>query len=105
MQRLILGVTLLTSIGLSGCMTWAPHGEGGAAEDYPASMEPVKDAEDYPADLEPIELETLLDTQHELRQDLNHVQRYLDILVMQGANDCLPASVHELRLRETLAAG
>ena len=43
-------------------------------------------------------------TPQELRQDFNHSQRYLDVLVLQGARQCFPAPVHYAELRENRIA-
>ena len=91
MYRLIPNLVLCGSLVSAGCTNWAAPGSGGAAEDYPVTLETT-------------ELEFQLDQAHELRQDLNHVQRLLDVLVLEGAADCLPASVHEARLRENRIA-
>ena len=91
MVRLIPSLVLCGSLVSAGCTNWAAPGTGGAAEDYPTTLETT-------------ELEFQLDQAHELRQDLNHVQRLLDVLVLEGAADCLPASVHEARLRENRIA-
>jgi len=85
--RLILLFTFIGMPLLSGCTSWTEFGQGGAAEDNPPT-EVKTDA--AVASYNP----------HELRQDLNHNQRHLDVLVMEGANQCFPASVHLAKLRE-----
>ena len=91
MRRLILLFTFIGMPLLSGCTSWTEFGQGGAAEDNP-----------------PTEVKTdaavVSYNPHELRQDLNHNQRHLDVLVMEGANQCFPASVHLAKLRENRIA-
>jgi len=90
-RRLILLFTFIGMPLLSGCTSWTEFGQGGAAEDNP-----------------PTEVKTdaavVSYNPHELRQDLNHNQRHLDVLVMEGANQCFPASVHLAKLRENRIA-
>jgi outer membrane protein OmpA-like peptidoglycan-associated protein len=91
MRRLILLFTFIGMPLLSGCTSWTEFGQGGAAEDNPPT-EVKTDA--AVASYNP----------RELRQDLNHNQRHLDVLVMEGANQCFPASVHLAKLRENRIA-
>ena len=91
MQRLKLTIAMLAALSGSACTQWTDPGRGGAAEAFPAVMET-----DDPL----VEIEQ----RRELRQDLNHVQRHLDVLVIRGARDCLPAAVHLAELREARIA-
>jgi outer membrane protein OmpA-like peptidoglycan-associated protein len=91
MRRLILLFTFVGMPLLTGCTSWTEFGQGGAAEDNPPT-----DVKTDPA--------VTSYKPHELRQDLNHSQRHLDVLVMEGANQCFPASVHLTKLRENRIA-
>jgi len=76
---------------LSGCVNWADVGKGGAGEDYPSA--------DSQADTVPVVYDP-----RELRQEFNDDLRHLDVLVLQGARNCFPASVHLAELRENRIA-
>jgi len=90
-RRLILLFTLIGMPLLTGCTFWTEFGQGGAAEDNPPT-----DVNTDPA--------IVSYNPHELRQDLNHNQRHLDVLVLEGASQCFPASVHFAKLRENRIA-
>lgn len=87
MCRLTEKLLALSLIGLSGCTAWPQAGEGGLAELYQSAMLPVE------VDTKPSSLQLL-------RLDLNHSQRLLDILILQGAERCFPATTHLSRLLE-----
>jgi outer membrane protein OmpA-like peptidoglycan-associated protein len=91
MHRLIPLIALAGASLLSGCVNWADAGKGGAGEDYPSSG---NQTEPVPVVYDP----------HELRQDFYNDMRHLDVLVLQGANNCFPASVHLAELRENRIA-
>ena len=76
---------------LSGCVNWADFGKGGAGEDYPSA--------DGQAAAVPV-----VNDERELRQEFNDDLRHLDVLVLQGARNCFPASVHLAELRENRIA-
>jgi len=90
-HRLIFVITLIGMPLLTGCTFWTEFGQGGAAEDNPPM-----DAKTDPA--------AVYSNPHELRQDLNHSQRHLDLLILEGAGQCFPASVHFAKLRENRIA-
>jgi outer membrane protein OmpA-like peptidoglycan-associated protein len=83
---IVAGVALL-----SGCMNWADAGKGGAGEDYPSAD---NQATSVPVAYDP----------RELRQDFDNDRRHLDVLILQGASNCFPASVHLAELRENKIA-
>ena len=83
---IVAGVALL-----SGCMTWADAGKGGAGEGHPSSYD---ETAPVPIVYDP----------RELSQDFDNDLRYLDVLVLQGASNCFPASVHLAELRENKIA-
>ena len=87
MPLMIVAVATL----LGGCMSWADAGKGGAGEDYPPSHD---QAASVPID----------NDKRELRQDFDNDLRYLDVLVLQGASNCFPASVRLAELRENKIA-
>ncbi len=91
MGRLIPLFAVICGLFLSGCTVWTEFGQGGLAEQNP------------PTD-KPIEPGMTLHTPYELRQDLNHSQRHLDVLILQGANECFPASVYHATVRENRIA-
>jgi outer membrane protein OmpA-like peptidoglycan-associated protein len=82
-----LWVTTLTS----GCTQWTEFGQGGAAEDLPASVFIDPDSEQG-------------QVVHELRQDVDYSRQYLDVLILRGAQRCFPASVYTASLGENRVA-
>ena len=82
----VAGVALL-----SGCMNWADAGKGGAGEDGPSV--------DNQTAFVPVGYDP-----RELLQDFDSDRRHLDVLVLQGASNCFPASVHLAELRENRLA-
>lgn len=71
----------------SGCTSWPEHGAGGMAEHHLDTYIPV-------------ETDHKLKTQHGLRFDFELLRRQLDILVLEGAEYCFPASVIQGREKE-----
>lgn len=69
----------LTSM-LVGCSSWPDHGRGGMAEHYPADFIPV-------VPNQPIGPE------HGLRFDYELSKHQLDLLILEGARYCFPATV------------
>ncbi|WP_459780358.1 OmpA family protein [Photobacterium sp. R1] len=65
---------------LNGCSVWPEKGNGGMAEHYPVTLAPVMP--DKP-----------LEPEHGLRFELDMVSQHLDILVLEGAEQCFPATV------------
>jgi len=84
-----LGVTLLmvSFLGVTGCTSWPPQGHGGMAEHHQGALTPVMP--DQP-----------LGPEHGLRFELELVRRHLDILVMEGAELCFPATVLQAKQRQ-----
>ena len=88
MRRLSLLIGLLCATTLTGgCTQWTEFGQGGAAEDLPASVFIDPESEDG-------------QVMHELRQDFDYSRQYLDVLILRGAQRCFPASVYSASLRE-----
>ena len=91
MRRLMPLMVVAAASLLGGCVSWADAGKGGAAEDYPSAD---NQAAAVPGVYDP----------RELRQDFNDDLRHLDVLVLQGARNCFPATVHLAELRENRIA-
>jgi len=72
---------------LSGCTVWPPQGQGGMAEHHLETMHTA-------------EQDLLPDQQHDLHFELELAQRHLDVLVLEGAELCFPATVVEAKQRE-----
>jgi len=89
--RLILPFAATCALVLSGCTFWTEYGQGGLAEQNPPAGEPVEPG-------------MTSHTPYELRRDLNHNQRHLDVLILEGANECFPASVYYAKVRENRIA-
>jgi len=70
---------VLTSV-LAGCSSWPDHGHGGMAEHYPADFIPV-------VPNQPIGPE------HGLRFDYELSKHQLNLLILEGARYCFPATV------------
>ncbi len=76
---------------LSACVSWAPGGHGGMAEHEQDAFMPVMPDEP-------------LGPEHGLRFELELVQRHLDILVLEGAELCFPATVVQAKQRQNRIA-
>jgi len=87
MHPLIIGFILLGLLGLSSCASWPPEGHGGMAEHYQETSHLVMP--DQP-----------LGPEHGLHFELDLVRRHLDILVLEGAELCFPATVIQARQRQ-----
>ncbi|OUS32133.1 hypothetical protein A9Q99_01635 [Gammaproteobacteria bacterium 45_16_T64] len=87
MQRLVGTALLIGSLGLTGCTSWPQLGRGGMAEHHREDITPVM--ADQP-----------LGPEHGLRFDLELTSRHLDILVLEGAQLCFPASVLQAKRRQ-----
>ena len=83
---LVTGCCMLAVLQ-SGCSTWPSHGAGGFAEHHLDTYIPV-------------ESNHALRAGHGLRFDFELLRRQLDILVMEGASYCFPASVVKSREME-----
>lgn len=87
MRALTLGFVLIGSLSLSGCYTLPLKALGGLAEHNQAKLSPVMPDEE-------------LGPEHGLRFDLHLAQRHLDVLVIEGAELCFPATVVQAKQRE-----
>ncbi|MEE8378812.1 MAG: OmpA family protein [Gammaproteobacteria bacterium] len=87
-MRLLGAIFLLVSvIGLFGCTVWPPAGQGGMAEHRLESLTSV--SPDQP-----------LGPEHGLRFEFDLVLRHLDVLVLEGAELCFPATVAQAKQRQ-----
>lgn len=87
MRKLTNIAVLLVGFSLSGCMSSLPiKGLGGMAEHNSAGLDPVMPDRN-------------LGPQHGLRFELNLAERHLDILVLEGAELCFPATVVQAKKR------
>ena len=82
-----LNLLLVLIICLSGCSHWPKHGFGGMAEHDMANISPVMAHEP-------------LGPEHGLRFDLELTSRHLDMLVLEGAELCFPATVLQSKQRQ-----
>ncbi len=73
-------------ISLCGCASWPPEGHGGMAEHHQGEIYSIMP--DQP-----------IGPEHGLRFDLELTRRHLDILVIEGAELCFPATVKQANQR------
>jgi len=85
MRRLIPFCIL--ALCLTGCSHWPKHGFGGMAEHSIENISPVMAHEP-------------LGPEHGLRFDLELTSRHLDMLVLEGAELCFPATVLQSKQRQ-----
>jgi len=78
---------ILILASLTGCAGWPPDGRGGMAEHHMGTLPPVMP--DQP-----------LGPEHGLRFELELVRQHLDILVLEGAELCFPATVIQAKQRQ-----
>ena len=91
MRRLTIPLALVGLLSLSGCLSWPSKGQGGFAEHHG----------------ERSSLSTAgqpLGPEHGLRFELELLSRHLDILVLEGAELCFPATVVQARHRQNRIA-
>ncbi|QDF68130.1 OmpA family protein [Shewanella sp. SNU WT4] len=74
-------------IFLYGCTAWPEHGQGGMAELYSAELYPVNNQQD-------------LGPEQGLRFEWELSGRKLDVLVLQGAELCFPATIVQAELNQ-----
>lgn len=87
-KRLLLLASTTALISLqTACVSWPEHGQGGIAETQLDNYIPV-------------EVEEEIHAEHGLRFDTESLRRQLDILVINGANYCFPATVVQAKNRE-----
>lgn len=87
MPKLSTFIALSAALSLGGCASWAPQGHGGMAEHHQQTLSPVMSDEP-------------LGPEHGLRFDLELTSRHLDILVLEGAELCFPATVVQAKQRQ-----
>ncbi|MCL2914029.1 OmpA family protein [Shewanella corallii] len=85
MRTTICGLTLL--LCLSGCTTWPEYAGGGMAELFPADLYPVESNGD-------------MGPEQGLRMEWELTDRKLNILILQGAELCFPATVVQAELNQ-----
>ncbi len=81
----------LTFTLLTGCVSWPEAGKGGAGEFNISQIAPV-------------EADQPVSASNGLRFDLELQRQFLVMLVMNGAQACFPATVSQLKLRESRIA-
>ncbi len=86
-KRTIKITVILLCLLLTACAGWPPSGQGGMAEHIPRSLRTV-------------EADNRLGPEHGLRFDLELTARHLDMLVLEGAELCFPATVVQSKERE-----
>ncbi len=79
MNRLATTLLISAALGLSGCASWPVPGTGGMAEHRLESADPAHRG---------------------LGLELELMQRHLDLLVLEGAELCFPATVVQARQRQ-----
>lgn len=88
-RLLTLSITL--SFILSGCVSWPVKGFAGIAEHHLEDMKASR--ENQP-----------IGPEHGLRFEMELIRRHLDMLVLQGAELCFPATVTQAKLRQNRIA-
>lgn len=83
----ITGFIIVSLFGLSGCTSWPAEGKGGMAEHHQQMFNSIMP--DQPLGME-----------HGLRFELDLGRRHLDILVLEGAELCFPATVVQAKRRQ-----
>jgi outer membrane protein OmpA-like peptidoglycan-associated protein len=91
MYKINLLLAPLFSQLLVACVSWPPQGLGGMAEHHIAEDE--NEAQ-----------QAALGLEHGLRFELDLVRRHLDVLVLEGAELCFPATVVQAKQRENRIA-
>ncbi len=86
-KRTSMITVILLCFLLTACAGWPPSGQGGMAEHIPRSLRTV-------------EANKQLGPEHGLRFDLELTARHLDMLVLEGAELCFPATVVQAKERE-----
>lgn len=81
----------LAAISLAGCASWPEDGRGGMAEHFP-----YLDAEVMP--------DQPLGPEHGLRFEFELVRQQLDVLILEGAKLCFPATVVQAKERQNRIA-
>ncbi|MFC3093385.1 OmpA family protein [Alteromonas sediminis] len=90
MNKVSLALLSLFTLLLSGCATWPPLGKGGMAEHRLESIDPKwRKKTHIPED--------------GLRFELELLSRHLDVLILEGAELCFPATVVQAKQIEARA--
>ncbi|SHH29401.1 OmpA family protein [Ferrimonas marina] len=84
----LLTLALLTGC-LCGCVSWAPAGRGGMAEHQDAMLAWLDASTDE-----------AMGPEHGVLFEATLLKHHLDLLVLEGAELCFPASVAQARMRE-----
>lgn len=87
MKQLTIACVIVSSLNLSACVTWPILGSGGAAEHSSTSISMDK-------------LGDSITPEQGLFFELELAKRHLDIMVLEGAEYCFPASVVQARTRQ-----
>jgi outer membrane protein OmpA-like peptidoglycan-associated protein len=85
-HQITVTLFLITLMSISGCATWPPQGSGGMAEHQQEMFNDIMPDEP-------------LGVEHGLRFELDLSRRHLDVLVIEGAELCFPATVTQARQR------
>ena len=88
MTRIRLVTLLLSILLISGCKTWPIFGQGGMAEHHRQTLS--INASDWKNDTGELPITVEYDL----------LMRHLDVLVLEGAELCFPATVQQSRLRQ-----
>ena len=88
MRNLTILIAATTLLLLSGCTTWPLKGQGGMAEHDIAEVQRQQN-------------QAMLGPEHGLHFELDLARRHLDVLVLEGAELCFPATVVQAKQRET----
>lgn len=83
----ITGFIITGLFGVSGCTSWPAEGKGGMAEHHQQMFNSIMP--DQP-----------LGPEHGLRFELDLGRRHLDVLILEGAELCFPATVVQARRRQ-----
>ena len=93
MTRIALVLAAASSLAVSGCANWPEHGNGGLAELFSTSEATTAEV-----------AEQQLKAETGIAFQLDLVKRHLDVLVLEGAELCFPATVSLARQREARIA-
>jgi len=87
MQRLITPFIIVGLLSASACSSWPPKGQGGMAEHHKQ-------------DINPAIFDQPLDPERPLHLEFELAERHLDVLILEGAKLCFPATVVQAALRQ-----
>ncbi len=91
MCRLSTLLVAVAALGLGGCISWPLKGLGGLAELKPSKASAVEAGQP-------------LGPEHGLRFEQELIKRHLDVLILEGAELCFPATVVQARERQNRIA-